>query len=99
MIALPQGGEFDEASLIDYLLGTARDYIIQGQQNSSLADHTKPDSLDYWLRLNGATSPDTKQAENEVVDALVATGLFEVSVDLQCPNSGTPCKGLRLVRP
>src|SRR5436190_23392175 len=98
MIALPQGGEFDEAALVERIVAMGRGYIIQGQQNVSLAEHTKPDSLDFWLRRNGAVNQDTKQAENEVLDALVATGLFEVVPEPLCPNSGTHCKGLRLRR-
>lgn len=97
MIALPYGGEFDEMALVAHVREGARGYIIQGQQAVSLANHTKPSSLDYWLRLNGADNQDTKQAENEVLDTLVNTGLFEIDADLSCPDAGTRCKGLRLV--
>jgi hypothetical protein len=99
MIRLPYGGEnaqFDEQELVNHLRKGLRDYIIQGQQNCSFDNHTKRQSLDYWLRSKFAKNPDTKQAVNEVVDDLVATGLFEMDNKLQCPDSGNLCKGLRL---
>ena len=99
MIRLPHGGEnaqFDEQELVDHLRTGLRDYIIQGQQNCTLENHTKRQSLDYWLRSNFANNPDTKQAVNDVMDDLVATGLFEVVEGLQCPDSGRSCKGLKL---
>ena len=99
MIRLPFGGknaQFNEQDLISHIMTAGRDYIIQGQQNCSLAEHTKPNSLDYWLRVNYATNADTKQAVNEVVEQLVATGLFEEKDNLRCPDSGNGCKGLKL---
>ena len=96
MIALPYGGRFDEYDLLHHIRESGRDYIIQGQQAVRRANHTKPHSLDCWLRPIGH-NPDTKQAENSVLDALVATGLFVIASDLLCPDSGTRCKGLRLV--
>ena len=39
--------------------------------------------------------PDTKQAVNEVIQQLVATGDFEEGCFL-CPDSGRMCKGIRL---
>jgi hypothetical protein len=96
MINLPYGGEFDEHDLVAIIRGSGRDYIIQGQQAVSLTEHTKPKSLDYWLRQYGKNA-NTKQAENSVLDALVATGLFEMSSSLICPDSSERCKGLRLV--
>ena len=99
MIRLPHGGrnaQFDEQELVHHLRTGLRDYIIQGQKNCRLENHKKKQSLDYWLRSNFAKNPDTKQAVNDVVDDLVATGLFEVDKKLQCPDSGYKCKGLRL---
>lgn len=96
MIDLPYGGTFDEHDLVAHIQASGRDYIIQGQQAVSLDDHTKPQSLDYWLRQFG-DNPNTKQAENSVLDALVATGLFEIVNDLICPDSGERCKGVRLI--
>ena len=100
MIKLPYGGpgaQFDEEDLVEHLRTNFRDYIIQGQQNCSLLNHTKPNSLDYWLRVNYAHEPDTKQAVNEVVDQLTATGQFEIAYGLSCPDSGRWCKGLRII--
>lgn len=99
MIKLPYGGrnaKFDEQELIEHIRKSFRNYIIQGQQNCSLLNHTKPNSLDYWLRVNYAEESDTKQAVNEVMDQLVETGLFEIEDDLPCPDSGRPCKGIKL---
>jgi hypothetical protein len=96
MIKLPYGGQFDENDLVAYVKASGRDYIIQGQQAASYASHTKPKSLDYWLRQH-ASNRDTKQAENSVLDALVATGLFRIEKQLDCPDSGRKCKGLRLI--
>lgn len=96
MIDLPQGGAFDENLLIAHLRSSGRDFIIQAQQSHCLAAHTKPRSLDYWLRTNFAQNPDTKQAENEVLAALVRTGRFVVDDNLLCPDSGQRCKGIRL---
>lgn len=95
MIDLPYGGQFDEFQLVEHIRATGRRYIIQGQNACSLEDHPKPNSLDYWLR-QFASCPDTKQAENSVIDALVETGLFLLSKNLECPDSGRLCKGLVL---
>ncbi|MGO9529568.1 MAG: hypothetical protein ACLP3B_00145, partial [Syntrophobacteraceae bacterium] len=83
MIYLPHGGggKFDACELVKHIRASGRDYIIQGQQTASLVKHTKPHSLDYWLR-QFAKCHDTKQAVNSVCEDLVATGLFKVSDDL-----------------
>ena len=52
--------------------------LFKVSNKSSRANHTKPYSLDYWLR-QFAKNPDTKQAVNSVCVALVATGLFKTS--------------------
>ena len=95
MIYLSYGGAFNEHDLVAHIRASGRDYIIQGQQAVSLDEHTKPQSLDYWLRQFG-NNPNTKQADNNVLNALVATGLFEIIINLDCPDSGKRCKGLRL---
>lgn len=99
MIKLRYGGpgaQFDEMDLVRYIKGSFREYIIQAQQNCSLAKNTKPHSLDYWLRTNYARTPDTKQATNDVIGQLVETGHFEVGRKLHCPDSGRLCKGIKL---
>lgn len=98
MIDLPNGGQFNVDDLIAYIEASGRNYIIQGQQSVSRENHSKHQSLDYWLR-QFAANPDTKQAENSVLNALVRTGLFEVVDDLVCPETGENCKGLRLLYP
>jgi hypothetical protein len=99
MIDLPHGGRgniFDEQELVKHVREELRsNYIVQGQQNVSLAEHTKPHSLDYWLR-QFAECPDTKQAVNSVCDALVATGLFKTA-DKPDPVTGRRVKALCLV--
>lgn len=96
MINLSHGGSFNEQALVRHILQSGRNYIIQGQQNHIHAAHTKPDSLDYWLR-QFAHDPNTKQADNKVIAQLVATGLFQESNNLRCPNSDQTCKGLVLI--
>ena len=99
MINLPYGGNgscFDSDELVSFVKDSLRGYIIQGQQNCSLEDHTKPRSLDYWLRVNYADNKDTKQAVNSVINTLVNTGRFEVVKKLQCPDTGNLCRGIRL---
>ncbi len=99
-IKLPHGeagAGFYVSELVDHIRSTGRDYIIQGQQKCLLKNHTKPRSLDVWLRKGFTDRKDTKQADNEVVDALVATRWFEVEQGLICPDTGYPSKGLRLL--
>lgn len=88
-------GSFDEKKLVAYITSCKRNYIVQGQQACTLKNHTKPKSLDYWLR-QFAENPDTKQAENSILDDLVNTGLFVIATGLLCPDSGRRVKGLRL---
>lgn len=95
MIDLPYGGRFSERRLIAFIRSSGMDYIVQGQQSVALLSHTKPHSLDYWLR-EFARNQDTKQAQNSVIDALVATGLFRRARRLRCPATGRMVKGLRL---
>lgn len=98
-IKLPNGGPragFHVYELVSHLKNTRRDYIIQGQQNCALYEHTKPQSLDVWLRKEYTDRKDSKQAVNEVVDALVDTGQFEIGY-LPCPDSGRWCKAVILV--
>jgi hypothetical protein len=102
MIKLPHGGPgacFDEQELIDHIKSKFRDHIIQGQKACTLKNHTKPNSLDYWLRENHSMGKSgTMQATNEVVEQLEATEMFYVVEDLSCPDSGQPCKGLKLTK-
>lgn len=95
MIELPYGNNrFDSDDLKTHMKITGRDYIIQGQIACSRAKHQKPSSLDCWLRDKYAKNPDTKQAVNAVIKALVKTGDFEEG-EFICPDSGRKCKGIR----
>ena len=89
MINLSYGGSSNEQALVQHIHLSGRNYIIQGQTACARSNHPKSDSLDYWLRQ--FVHPDTKQADNDVIDQLVATGLFKVSRRLPCPNSGRLC--------
>ena len=82
--------------LVEHVRSTGRGYIIQAQQQCTLQDYTRPQSLEVWLRRNCTDLKDTKQAVSPVMDALVATGRFELVDKLICPDSGRKCKGLRL---
>jgi hypothetical protein len=93
MIETNCGAVFKEDDLINYIRQSGCNYIIQGQTACSRQHHPKQSSLDYWLRQFGK-HPDTKQADNDVMAALVTTGLFIESNNLVCPDSGNPCKGL-----
>ncbi len=96
LIFLPHGNaEFDSDDLSAHIIGTGRNYIIQGQSQCKRADHPKPSSLDCWLRDNYARNPDTKQAVNVVIAALIDTGDFEEG-EFLCPDSRNKCKGIRL---
>lgn len=98
-IRLPYGGggQFSPLALVEYVHQSGRSYIIQGQQKAALSAHTKPHSLDYWLRQY-SQNPDLKQADNAVMTALELTGLFRIVDDLECPDSGRRCKGLQLIQ-
>ena len=96
-ICLPHGdAEFDSEDLIKHIRQSLRTYIIQGQVNCTRRDHPKTNSLDCWLRDNYARNPDTKQAVNEVIDALLATGVFRLG-KFKCPDSRKLCKGIELI--
>ena len=81
---------------MEHILKSGRMYIIQAQQNVALADHTKPNSLDVWLRKNYAENSDTKQATNSVIEQLVETRMFREG-RFKCPDSGRLSKGIEIV--
>jgi hypothetical protein len=72
--------------------------MIVGGINCVYSEHKKPHSLDYWLRTHFTKRKDVRQTTQEVIDALVATGLFTEQNELVCPDSGRRCKGIRLER-
>jgi len=78
-IDLPYGGAqagFYAARLADAFQERRVSEIVIGAIKSNL-DLVKPDSLDYLLRTRYAKNPNTMQAAQEVIAALVNTGLFE----------------------
>jgi len=96
-VKLPQSkpDSFSTDELKAHIIKSKRDYIIQGQKQCTLKDHTKPNSLDYWLREN--YNRDQRQALNSVISDLVNTGEFEEG-RFQCPDSGRKCKGIRIIK-
>lgn len=97
IINLPySNNSFESDELIAHLRDKNTNFIIQGQKTCIRSEHTKPDSLDCWLRDNYAHNPDTMQAGNKVIAALVNTGNFEEGYFI-CPSSGRRCKGIKLV--
>lgn len=97
MIELRHGCAFDENDLVSHIKASGRDYIVQGQQQQNFVDHTKPQSLDYWLRKYFPVKRDTKLADNYVLDALVRTERFEIVKKLECPDTKIKCKGIRVI--
>jgi len=96
-INLPYGNNFfNSEDLKEFIRTTGRNFIIQGQVACRREVHPKPKSLDCWLRDNYARNPDTKQAVNAVIEALVNTGEFEEGRFI-CPDSGKLVKGIRIV--
>ena len=96
-IDLPYGGpgaRFDAEELKIHIERDGMGYIIQGQQACVLKDHTKPRSLDVWLRKR-CGKPDTKQAVNRVIEQLVRTGMFYED-KFRCPDSGHRTKGIAI---
>ena len=87
---------FHVCALLRYLIKVGRTYIIQGQQHVTLKSHTKPNSLDYWIRNNVANNKDTAQATNEVINQLANTGIFETDNHLECPDSKNHCNGIKI---
>ena len=87
---------FNSEDLKKHIQGMGRNYIIQGQKELNRAEHPKPKSLDCWLRDNYAQNPDTKQADNKVIEDLVIRGEFEEG-NFTCPDSGRMCKGIEIV--
>jgi len=99
MIELSLGGSFNEADLVTHIKASNKDnYIIQGQQSVVWNALTKFKTLDAWIRQLDCTNKNTKQADSKVISQLIATGLFEESSGLFCPESKRKCKGLVLTR-
>lgn len=93
-INLPYGGQgasFNVEELIALLKQRKVNFIIVGSQNSTLAAHTKPASLDVWLRNHkSVTNPNTRQACKSVNMQLVETGLFSIE-KRRCPIRKSMC--------
>lgn len=90
------GARFHVDTLIQHVKESGRSYIIQGQTQCGFSAHRKSQSLDFWLRKNFAKSRDIKQAVNDVIRQIVSTVFFEEG-EFPCPDSGSLCKGIRLV--
>jgi hypothetical protein len=88
---------FDVTKLVAHLKANGLQYIIIGQQRVVFDEHTKPQSLDYWIRSNIAKSTSTAQASVEVVSKICETKYFEFRTDLKCPDTERACRGLILL--
>jgi len=88
--------EIDVSILAKHIQESDYNYIIQGQKNVNYNKHTKPSSLDYWLRGKSISYKNTKQATNDVLKQLEDTDIFIIKHKLICPDSGRKCKGLIL---
>lgn len=95
MITLRDGGSFSIDALVAKVEGLGGSMVL-GPITVVLTEHNKPDSLDYWIRTNGAHRKDQMQAETQVVDQLVATGRFD-RVKMNCPSTGHRCTGLSVI--
>ena len=94
-IGLRDGATFSAEKFLNDMMARGVTEIVQGQQAVARAAHTKPHSFDFYLRAFGR-HPDTKQAQNSVLDEMVAAGQIELA-HVICPDSGRRCKGFRLV--
>lgn len=98
-INLPYGGlgaSFNVEELVALFKQRKVNFIIVGSQNSTLAAHTKPASLDVWLRNHKTVkNPNTRQACKEVIQDLVETGLF-AKEKRRCVVSKSLCNALVL---
>jgi hypothetical protein len=97
MINMPYGGgyQFDANDLVAHIRASGRNYIITGGCNCVLKAHRKPHSLDFWLRSKARNSG-VRQTCQDLINDLVATGLFVEEYGLMCPDSERRCKGVRL---
>jgi hypothetical protein len=99
MIELSFGGSFNETDLVKHIKASNKDnYIIQGQQSVMWDSLSKFKTLEAWIRQLECVNKNTKQADSKVMSQLIATGLFEETSGLFCPESKRKCKGLVLTR-
>jgi len=99
MIDLPYGNaQFALIDLINRINNSPINYITMGGQNTSLDNHSKPNSLDFWLRDNYVADyrRNIRQTCIQLTNTLVATGHFEVD-RLPCVDTGRMCVALRLI--
>lgn len=92
-VPLTYGGDVLVKAILEHLL---KGSIVIGQQKVSVVKHSKPGSLDYWLRKFG-TPPNTKQADTKFVeDLLMMNKRFIQRTKIINPNTGRSCKGIEL---
>lgn len=86
---------FRVGNLVEHVRTLPGRQILIGSQIVTYNNHTKKYSLDCWLRRLLQNS-DTCRSVDSVVNAIVATGLFE-RVKIVDPLTHGTCKGLRLI--
>jgi hypothetical protein len=100
-IFLPECGvnaSFEITELLDELEKRKTNFIIIGAMKATLKTHTKPHSLDYWLReLSIVKLKNTMQATKEVQNSIVNTGRFFLE-KRRCPISSNYCNALVITK-
>ncbi len=90
------GAKFNAVELKKHMQKNNLKCIVLGAEECTLAQHKKPESLDYWLRNHKNTRyEDTMQAVTKVIGQLVNTGMF-YETQCTCPTTGKHCNGLAL---
>jgi len=78
-------------SLIRKLQATDGNGMRLGKDRQTTYDnHRYTDGLDYWLRSNFVKSPGTFQLSNDVVENILASGLFEIRQEVSGKSGKNP---------
>lgn len=97
-ITLVKGGSdayFLVSELINHFKKEKINYKIIGATLVTLSKHSKPKSLDVWLRKhkNVIGHEDTCQAVSSVITKLISLNQFSKGIR-KCPTSNRMCKAL-----
>lgn len=93
-IKLDDGTQVSVCDIISYIRENDNKIIPIGAEHSAILDHSKPFSLDYFLRLL-AKCPDTCQATENVIKQLLKYNFFRLS-KTKSPTTGRYLKTLKL---
>ncbi len=96
-ITLPyaNNAKFNSNDLINHFREQRMNYMIIGATQVTLQNHTKPKSLDVWIRNhpNVIGYENTCQAVNNVVSQIIEHQSFSLGLR-KCPKSKRICKAL-----